>query len=63
MVLSGFSQVVGINSRIFFNRFSKGFIVFNVKIELVKRLVDFFSVGLLDNFEERLAELNDIEFS
>ena len=63
MVFSSLSQVVRIDVGVFLNRFSQRLVVFNVKVEFIEGLIDFFGIGLLNNFQEILAELNNTQSS
>ena len=61
MAFGGFGEVVGVEVGEVFDGFAEFFIVFCLEVHFVQGLVDLLGVGLLDNFQEGLNQLNDIE--
>ena len=57
MVFSSLGKVVGINVGVFLDGFPQRLVVFNVKIEFVEGFIDFFGIGLLNNFQGGLPPI------
>lgn len=61
VAFGGFGEVVGVEVGEVFDGFAEFFIVLGLEVHFVQGLVDLLGVGLLDNFQEGLNQLNDIE--
>jgi hypothetical protein len=61
VAFGGFGEIVGVEVGEVFNGFAEFFIVLGLEVHFVQGLVDLLGVGLLNNLQERLNQLNDIE--
>jgi hypothetical protein len=61
VAFGGFGEVVGVEVGEVFDGFAEFFVVFSLEVHFIQCFIDLLGVGLLNNLQERLNQLNDIK--